>query len=217
MRRSILKITIAAEIALYTAFLIGDLTLAYDTTWLKYAAICLIALAALLNCAPGDRNLMAAALCLTALADLFLLVLDRQYALGILLFVIVQLLYALRLTRLHNGSPQRASLIRSPALLIFLAVWLSVDLTSALAAGYITLFAVNLLHAVRCAAASRDRCTILFALGLGLFFCCDLCVGLFQISSGAVWSFARVGMWAFYLPGQILILCSAFETKGETQ
>ncbi len=216
MRRSVLPITIALECALYAAFLLGDLTRSFDTVWLKYASICLAALAAVLNCAPGDRMIVAAALCVTALADLFLLVLDSGYALGILLFVIVQLLYAFRLVRLENVGVKQVGLMRIPAILIFLAAMLFSNLTSALALGYITLFAVNLLHAIRAAAASRDRRMSVFALGLGLFFCCDLCVGLFHVSGGAVWDFARVAMWAFYLPGQVLILCSAFDMKGET-
>ena len=47
--------------------------------------------------------------------------------------------------------------------------------------------------------------------GLCLFLCCDLCVAAYQfpqILPQAVFEFVRVGMWLFYLPGQVLIALS---------
>ena len=52
----------------------------------------------------------------------------------------------------------------------------------------------------------------LFRLGLALFLCCDVCVGAFNapgLFPVPVTAFARVGMWLFYLPGQVLIALSA--------
>lgn len=51
----------------------------------------------------------------------------------------------------------------------------------------------------------------LFSIGLWLFLCCDLCVGLFQnpqLVPPAVSAFVSVGMWLFYLPAQVLIALS---------
>ena len=54
-----------------------------------------------------------------------------------------------------------------------------------------------------------------FSLGLCLFIGCDLCVGLHDLSlflsgtgTGPLFSFARVGMWLFYLPSQVLLTLS---------
>ena len=50
-----------------------------------------------------------------------------------------------------------------------------------------------------------------FGLGLILFTCCDVCVGLqnlfrwFPDAGGPLVAFARVGMWLFYLPAQVLL------------
>lgn len=85
----------------------------------------------------------------------------------------------------------------------------------ALAAGYITIFLLNLIHAGSCAFRTGTKTAILFFAGLFLFFCCDLCVGYYNVGSGFLWSFARVAMWAFYLPGQVFILLSAINIKGE--
>ncbi len=46
---------------------------------------------------------MAAALAMTAAADLFLLVLDRWYLLGILLFYGVQVAYMVRICKANGG------------------------------------------------------------------------------------------------------------------
>jgi TRAP-type C4-dicarboxylate transport system permease small subunit len=51
----------------------------------------------------------------------------------------------------------------------------------------------------------------MFAWGLVLFLCCDLCVGVFNQSalfSDALYAAAKFGMWLFYLPGQVLIALS---------
>ena len=51
----------------------------------------------------------------------------------------------------------------------------------------------------------------LFVLGLVLFFCCDLCVGVHNapgLFPAGLTAFARVGMWLFYLPAQVLITLS---------
>ena len=66
-------------------------------------------------------------------------------------------------------------------------------------------------------AAPRGR---LFGAGLALFACCDLCVGLYNLAGAvppAAYAFARVGMWLFYLPSQVLIVCSGFPERKETR
>ena len=72
---------------------------------------------------------------------------------------------------------------------------------------YFTTFLVNTVQSL----VLRGKKQRLFALGLVLFLCCDLCVGAFNepglVPSG-VYSFARVGMWLFYLPAQVLITLS---------
>ena len=60
-----------------------------------------------------------------------------------------------------------------------------------------------------------DRAGRRFSLGLCLFLCCDICVGLhnlFLAAPPALPGLARtvqLAMWAFYLPSQVLIVLSA--------
>lgn len=91
------RLFLAAEAALYLAFLCCDLRGAFlISTGLKYAALLLCLFYSAGNAGQPDGRLVCVALALTAAADFFLLVLDRWYCLGIALFCPVQFLYALR-------------------------------------------------------------------------------------------------------------------------
>lgn len=213
MSRPVVRCFLALEGTLYTLFLAGDLLRAYDTTWLKFAAIVLVAAAGLLAGTGRENRLTTAALLLTPAADVFLLVLDAHYALGIALFLAVQLLYTLRLALCAGAAPWRAVLVRTvPALAAGAAL---ARYGAALPAAYIVWFAVNLADAVRLAAAQAEWSRVCFAVGLALFFCCDLCVGLHNLPvPQGVAGFVRVAMWGFYLPGQVLILASTEALGG---
>ena len=64
----------------------------------------------------------------------------------------------------------------------------------------------------------QGRPYIFFSIGLFLFIGCDICVGLHNlVPASAAGAFARVGMWMFYLPAQVLITLSGlpnFSTRG---
>lgn len=204
---------VCMEAVLYAAFLALDLTgQGGATIWLKYAGV-LLCLAFSLWCAlrGGDR-LVPPALALTALADLFLLVLDRWYPLGVVIFLFAQSAYLIRL-RLASGRawwPVRAGVPLLAALALYaLGQATALDLLAGL---YFSQLAVNAILAW----TLPGRRWRLFALGLSLFICCDLCVGAFNspglVPAGA-YRFAQVGMWLFYLPSQVLIALSALPEK----
>ena len=52
----------------------------------------------------------------------------------------------------------------------------------------------------------------MFAIGLLLFTCCDICVGAWNL--GLLPGFTRIGMWLFYLPSQVLIVLSQEEREA---
>ena len=204
----------AAETIIYLAFMGMDICGIGQTTPLKYPAILLLCLSTL----DFREKKVTLALCFTALADLFLLVLDRYYAAGIVCFLVVQLLYA---ARLQEGRSAEKPSVFSFALSFLLPASAGLivcsssgsGLTEGLAAAYITLFAVNLVQACLLAGRTGQRRWVLFAWGLALFFCCDLCVGLHNMpgmGGPALQRFADVAMWGFYLPGQVLIRASAY-------
>ncbi len=215
MRRSTILLFLILEAALYAAFLTMDLTgMGADSIGLKYAGILLCVLFSCLWAGRGGDWLTPPALALTALADLFLLVLNRHYAVGVAIFLAVQTLYLVRLRRAGAGP----------------ALWLRLALALALgAAVYLGRLAtpLNLLCALYFSQLLSNACLSwtltgrrwrCFALGLTLFVGCDLCVGLFNLAHLApagLHAFARVGMWLFYLPSQALIALSTLSEEKE--
>ena len=211
---------LALEGGLYVLFLLQDLSLlGGDSMKVKYLSILLCLTFSAWGNLRGGEGLITAALALTAGADWFLLVLNRHYLVGVGLFCLVQGLYLVHIRR-ERGSwgwwPGRL-LLWAGGMAVLCRLGLLVPLT-ALAALYISNFFWNILDS----RSLGSRGGLLFFLGLVLFFCCDLCVGvhnapgLFPVGLTA---FARVGMWLFYLPAQVLITLSGLpeEFFGRTE
>lgn len=204
---------VVAEGILWLCFTGLDLfAVGANTDWLKFISISGCFVFSLGLCVGGGDQFVPVALFFTVGADVLLLLLDSNYEMGILLFCAVQGGYLLRMFP-NNG---RRCLWGMRILLFFGAVCgilllEALDWLTILAAFYITNFFCNIL----CSFYSREKYAKLFSMGLCLFFCCDVCVGIFQ--SGWLFpewlcEFAAVGMWLFYLPGQVLITLSGIET-----
>lgn len=205
------RVFLVLEALLYAAFLTLDLSGALPavSTGLKFASILLVLLAGLTAVRTPDGRTVAAALALTAAADVFLLVLDQHYPVGVGLFLAVQVLYTIRLCAL-SGANRTLHITARGMLAVFAAFLIGARFgrLEMLAAAYIVWFFMNLAHSIALAAHLRTRRTVRFAAGLTLFFLCDLCVGVHNLPQSALSAFADIGMWAFYLPGQVLIALS---------
>ena len=204
----VLPLFLTVEAILYAAFLVWDVTIGgRGSNPIKFAGILLCLVYALYLGHLGGSRLVPAALALTALADVFLLLLDADYALGILLFCAVQGLYFVRIVRSGGRSLWGLRLglfLLSLVVLNLLGLLIPLNI---LALFYFTNFFCNALASLSCSGRSMR----LFSIGLWLFLCCDLCVGLFQnpdLISPEVGEFVRIGMWLFYLPAQVLIALS---------
>ena len=210
MGRRATLLFLVLEGAVYAAFLAMDLAgLGGLSIWPKYAGILLCLAFACLAAVRGGDRLIPFALACTALADLFLLVLNRHYGVGVAIFLAVQTLYLIRLRR--DGADSAPWLRAGLALILALAVY-GLGLLSPLNL-LVCLYFSQLLSNTCLAWTVKGRSQRLFALGLTLFVGCDVCVGLFNLSGlvpDALYHFARVGMWLFYLPSQVLIALSAY-------
>lgn len=196
------RLFLAAAILLYAGFLTLDLTRAGNSAPLKFAAIVLCFAAALPGVRTTDGRLTALALFFAVCADRFLLPPDGRYLLGVSLFCVVQALYCIRLARWRGGICRSMLALRLMPLAAFLFVQ---DALSAL----VLLYFVNLVCSALEAACFRpaNSQSRLFAKGLALLICCDICVGAFNLG---LWTgFTRIGMWLFYLPSQVLVVLSA--------
>lgn len=220
LEKAVLFAFIAVESVIYVAFNVMAAVGAPDPIYLKYAGVllCAAASAALVFLTGGGRDciVLVCALLFTAVSDLFILVLGKYYEIGLVTFIIAQSVYFYRLYagRLRKIFISLAARVAVAAVLItVLAAVGALGLLVAECAIYITMLAGNLADAfVVCRNGVKN---VLFAVGLLLFLGCDVCVGLYNAGSAlalelpeGVVGFASYGMWAFYLPSQVLITCS---------
>lgn len=211
-QKSVSAVTVvflALEAVLYILFLTLDLIgRGEQTIWLKYGGILLCLLFALLCALRDGDKLVFPALLFTAGADWFLLVRNDHLELGLVLFLVVQTLYLIRLRRMGSscGYWLRCTLALLLGIIVFACSLVSV--LNLLVALY---FSQLLSNAILAWSARKW----VFAVGLTLFVCCDVCVGLFNL--GILYSFASVGMWLFYLSSQVLIVLSAKEAFHEAK
>lgn len=191
------------EAALYAAFMTLDLT-GGSGDLVKYASIAVCLVFSVLFARRGGSRLMAAAMALTLGADTFLLLLNDWYGAGVALFCGVQGLYLIRILRRCGRSLWGLRLFLVGAAWAGLWALGLLSPLNLLAAVYFANFLVN-----ACQALSLSM--PLFAWGLWLFLLCDVCVGVHnQPELFPEWlaAFAQVGMWLFYLPGQVLLVLS---------
>lgn len=182
------KLFIALESIIYIAFLVGDIFNIFNTTYLKYLGIILCFLYSLTN----KKIYGIFSFTFTLLADFFLLVKNDNYSLGILFFIVVQIIYTYYL---HNLNCNDLLLFRILLPIILILIIKPHDTQSILALIYFPQLVISTLTSFK-----KDK---LLALGLLLFVCCDICVGLHNILAYS--KIIAILQWLFYLPSQVLI------------
>lgn len=209
---------IVVGIVLYILFLLedfGDYDLG-DNVWIKYSIIIIAFVYTLVSIAFAtnkkefrDDIILSLALLFTLLSDYFLLVLDDYYEIGMITFIVAQLLHALRIER-NKIHTIISVAIRVMIPVIGIAVFAGIgelELIYALALIYGTQLLMNFVENMAlCFISKKNKLKyILLAVGFALFIGCDVCVGLMNIGEyGGV-----LLMWLFYAPSQILIALSS--------
>lgn len=223
IKNLIFLVFIAVEAVIYAVFNVMAGMNTPDPIYLKYAGV-LLCVALLLTVmffrnTTRDNAIMLAALFFTAISDLFILVLDKYYEIGLVTFIIVQSLY---LYRLYSDRLKKIYITLAVrlgvmvALIITFAALNMLNLLIAECAIYITMLIANVVDAfIICKKSLKN---VLFAIGLTLFLGCDICVGLRNFGTVLnvalpVWliNTVVVAIWAFYLPSQVLITLSVNE------
>lgn len=187
---------IISEVCLYLLFITMDL-LNINSTYIKYLGIFLCFLYAVIT------NKKRVVSCLfTLIADFFLLVIDKYYEVGLLAFIVVQLAYLYFLGNNKKRYLKGFIIFRCVVVvagLIVLYFSKNMSLLNVLVLIYFSSLFINTIQ-------SYTQDNLLFKIGLTLFVCCDICVGLHNISSS--YTVASFMMWVFYLPSQVLIALS---------
>lgn len=150
----------------------------------------------------------------TCIADYFLILLNDYFVVGVLFFFLTQICYFLYLSRECSSRERtvlvirRVAIVAAAGLLIMLGIRQFSGLVLAVSF-YIITFAGNVVI------GWKRYPKQLFSIGLVLFFCCDICVGLSNSGlakvEGVVVPYASVFRWLiylFYMPSQVCIALS---------
>ena len=161
----------------------------------------------------------------TILADTNLLILDDNYELGILAFIIVQFAYFWYILKNMYTKDNYGYLIAIRLITIVIGVIASLivqidKLLVCLVIIYISNLVINLIISI----IPRKR-NLLFSLGLFLFLLCDMCVGCYNIgdiidisNTSLFYKIANLPFniaWLFYHPSQVLLAISNYIKEYE--
>ena len=215
------------ECVLFALFLAEDFAGASvgDNVALKYATVMLAMLFATVSFALFDRKdfqdglMLVIALALTLVADLFLLVLDDFYIVGVIVFIGAQICHFARIKRNKVWwiASASARVLLSIVAIIVLAALHEADALTVLAAIYFVQLVGNFVENVVLAVLAKDRGAraqaIVLSIGFLLFVGCDISVGLANL-----YGVAGECEWLFYTPSQVLIALSLgrmYETESD--
>ena len=150
-------------------------------------------------------NLIAYALFVTLIADWFLTFRGAKhgtmaYEYGLIAFCTVEILYAAYLRAGPVSIIARAVLFAAGVFALHKAGMLTAE--SALGFLNMILVTVNVTDAW---SAKRPNASLLFKLGITLFFCCDATVMAKVLTSGSLHTAVNFMTWIFYVPAQLLL------------
>lgn len=220
------------EIIIYIIFQIYDFAYGVNLIYLKYAGIltCLAFAAAGIYFYGKDGIVMTVALVFTAISDLFILVLNNYFEVGICTFTLTQAVHFARIYLINGKKPWISLAVRAGVVAVLLATLGGLGmLNSAVVVLAVIYFPQLLINAVESAFLIKiDKKYIFFFVGLLLFTICDICVGVdnmggingdasdatvgISISEGLK-NFVHSVIWTVYLPAQVCIVLSLKKTE----
>lgn len=163
-----------------------------------------------------DIRLVRWILFFTLVSDTFLLLVNN-YAVGMTTFVVAQLLHWCRLRQKKHKYNQWILLLGLLLLMGLAYFGVALDFVLVASVLYFLCMVRNAIYGL----FQRDN--VLYTIGLLLFLCCDINVGLFNIASYIaipesltffVNHVVSIAMWLFYLPSQVLITLSVKRENG---
>lgn len=205
------------QLALFVAFVTLEFILSKEQIVIKYSGI-LLCLATAVISIPVDGNDGAAvslAFLFTAISDFFIFVLNDFYEVGVSTFIVVQLIYFVRINLTHGAKPYISIAVRLALIagtLLTLEFTASLPPLAVLASIYFPMLVCNAAESVWLFKKSKRY--ILFFIGLLLFIGCDICVGLYNFTQIGIRlpheliNFVQKAIWIFYFPSQVLIVLS---------
>ena len=214
---------VLAEIAIYITYQVYDFAYGENLIYLKYAGIltCLVFAAVGIFFYGKDGITVTVALVFTAISDLFILVMNTYYEVGITTFIIVQLIHLTRIYLVSGKKPWISIGVRVGVVAVLLAVLGGLGMLNSpvvvLASIY---FPQLLINAIESAFLIKiDKKYILLFVGLVLFTICDICVGVDNMGTlglsmpADLQNAVNKTIWTVYLPAQVCIVLSEKKTE----
>ncbi len=178
----------------------------------------------------AEGAIMLTALCLTICADFVMVILEDYYPISLAFFSAAQLAYYARILFVRKAGAQNfkyltASVCARAAVCACIVAAATLilpqeKLLAALAAFYFANLAANFTEAcLLCAKRTRGNVQdtgpyAIFAAGLALFICCDICVALnaadtagIDMPANLLYAISLL-IWIFYAPSQALLALS---------
>lgn len=224
MKRVLSYLFIAVEAVLFCTFVTMDIMRLDGENIVKFIAITLVGVMGLMAGKQKDNAVVTAALVFTVCADVFLILIGNYIA-GVCVFIIVQTCYTIRFSFM-SGKPLVGELLKRllPGLILGTTAGVLLDSVDiGITVAYASCFAVNFAHGFELQIYNPSPRHLRFAIGIILFACCDICVGIHNLQPSffteAMIRNAEVMTWIFYLPSQILILSTtdALSFKKESK
>ena len=198
MKRITSWIFLAVEAVLFCTFVAMDVMHHDAENIVKYIAIALIGIMGLRAGKQRDNVVVTAAFLFTMVA-------------GVAAFICVQTCYTIRFSFM-SGKPLVGELLKRlvPGVILGGIATYFLGINVGIIVAYACSFAVNFVHGFELHILKPSPRHLRFAIGLFLFACCDICVGITNLRPGFLTEQmirnAEVMTWIFYLPSQILIL-----------
>lgn len=225
-----IRIFLVLSTILYFSFMFCDIFLdvSFYSNRMKFLSICLcllmVVILKLFHKKEKDYLVLVAAFVFTVTADVFLLF-TNHFVYGVLSFTIVQLIYLYRIhtidSSLHSYHFHIRAICSTLVLVVLSLSNFKVDVLLVVVVFYFLNFIGNirlLCRLLKRRSLLNTRVKIVqFLIGMCLFILCDISVGIYNMSSYLevqppmfviLEQIAGLGMWGFYLPGQILIALS---------
>lgn len=157
-------------------------------------------------------NLIPLAFFFTLTADTFLCLINGIYVMGYFFFFVVETVYMLYLRPTRKSIAARIILY---AILLFV-LWYKAramfNFTYAMAMANMAQLTVNVFCAWINRSKDKGRETLLFALGITLFFGCDFSIVIRTLAATPpIHTIAYFTVWTCYVPAQVIILASYVE------
>lgn len=210
-----MKFFIALQLLIYICFIGLDLTgnaiAASNLLKLTSISICLaFSIGQILKKRHKIAIIQMLILFFTLTSDYFLLLTD-MFSMGISTFIIVQIGYGSLLKLANNEKQDRLGITFLTIVIIFTVILLFMNQTEGLSLLYAMLFIRNLVTAYK--SKNQSEYSIWLFIGLVLYAICDVQVALFNLEFVKnqlpnLYAIATLGMWVFYLPGQVILTLS---------